>query len=144
MLAINELSNNSAAGQEGCAAVFLKKCRDNVAVPLSMIWRKCLDIGVTPEVLKLNHVIPAFKGGSKGVPANYRPVSITSHLVRNNMVSYMEESSLFNNSQHGFRAGRSCLSQLLDHYDKILGYLEEGLNVDTIYLDFSKAWTMEY
>ena len=36
--------------------------------------------------------------------------------------------------------GRSCLSQLLAHYDKILSYMEEGLNVDVIYLDFAKAF----
>ena len=47
---------------------------------------------------------------------------------------------LFNCSQHGFRGRRSCLSQLLAHFDKILGCLEEGKNVDTIYLDFSKAF----
>ena len=52
----------------------------------------------------------------------------------------MNEKNIFPDSQHGFRAGRSCLSQLLSHLDKILSYLEQGLNVDTIYLDFSKAF----
>lgn len=32
------------------------------------------------------------------------------------------------------------MSQLLEHYIKILRILEEGWNVDTIYLDFSKAF----
>ena len=56
------------------------------------------------------------------------------------MVDFMEENDLFNNSNHGFRAGRACLSQLLAHFDKVLSRLEDGLNVDTIYLDFSKAF----
>ena len=43
-------------------------------------------------------------------------------------------------SQHGFRGGRSCLSQLLSHYDKIIEILASGSNVDTIYLDFAKAF----
>ena len=92
-------------------------------------------------------VVPIFKGGSKGDPVNYRPVSLTSHLIkicekviRKNMVSYMDELDLFNSSQHGFRSGRSCLSQLLSHFDKILSYLEQGINVDMVYLDFSKAF----
>ena len=46
----------------------------------------------------------------------------------------------FNPSQHGFRHRRSCLSQLLEYYDKVLGFLEDGANVDSIYLDFSKAF----
>ena len=47
---------------------------------------------------------------------------------------------LFNKNQHGFRAGRSCVSQLLEHQMKILSYLEEGKEVDVVYLDFAKAF----
>ena len=52
----------------------------------------------------------------------------------------METNNLFNAGQHGFRAGRSCLSQLIAHFDKILTLLEEGLKGDVIYLDFAKAF----
>ena len=45
-----------------------------------------------------------------------------------------------NPSQHGFRSRRSCLSQLLEHYDKILEILENGDNVDCVYLDFAKCF----
>ena len=38
------------------------------------------------------------------------------------------------------RAGRSTLSQLLQHQDEILSALEDGANLDCIYLDFSKAY----
>ena len=45
-----------------------------------------------------------------------------------------------NPSQHGFRSRRSCLSQLLEHYDNILKILEQGHNADCVYLDFSKCF----
>ena len=45
-----------------------------------------------------------------------------------------------NSNQHGFRSGRSCLSQLLQHFDIITKLLEEGKNVDVVYLDFGKAF----
>ena len=45
-----------------------------------------------------------------------------------------------NNNQHGFRKGRSCLTQLLAHQDAIISLLEEGANADVIYLDFAKAF----
>ena len=61
-------------------------------------------------------------------------------IVCKRIVNFLEENNLFNASQHGFRQGRSCLSQLLKHYDTILSYLERGINIDTIYLDFSKAF----
>ena len=46
----------------------------------------------------------------------------------------------FNPSQHGFRSGRSCLSQLLAHFDQIIRILESGKSVDVIYVDFAKAF----
>ena len=52
----------------------------------------------------------------------------------------MNENNLFNDSQHGFRAGRSCLSQLLEHFDTVLSILEDGSNADVVYLDFPKAF----
>ena len=45
-----------------------------------------------------------------------------------------------NPSQDGFRNMRSCLSPLLEHQDHILSNLEEGHNVDSIYLDVGKAF----
>lgn len=52
----------------------------------------------------------------------------------------MEDNNQLNTSQHGFRSGRSCLSQLLEHFDHITRLLEEGKSVDIIYLDFAKAF----
>ena len=92
-------------------------------------------------------ILPIHKGDSTAEAANYRPISLTSHLVkifekvlRKKIVWFLEKHDLFNSSQHGFRAGRSCLSQLLAHYDKILTILDQGHNVDLIYLDFAKAF----
>ena len=39
----------------------------------------------------------------------------------------MEEHQMFNHSQHGFRSGRSCLSQLLAHFDKAFNKVDIGL-----------------
>ena len=45
-----------------------------------------------------------------------------------------------NPKQHGFCSGRSCLSQLLEHHNKILEELEKSKNVDVFYLDFAKSF----
>ena len=45
-----------------------------------------------------------------------------------------------NPTQHGFRSGKSCLSQLLKHYNKILEELEKSNNVDFHNLDFATAF----
>ena len=56
------------------------------------------------------------------------------------MVSHLEKHGLLPEGQHGFRAFRSTLTQLLSHYDKILDDMEVGKGVDVIYTDFSKAF----
>ena len=87
------------------------------------------------------------KGDSRAATANYRPIAFTLHIIkifekilRKNIVNFMDFNNLFNNNQHGFRSSRSCLSQLLEHFDQIIDILEEGANVDVIYLDFAKAF----
>ena len=145
--AIDGISENAAPGPEGFPAILLKKCRQELASPLYQIWRQCLDEGITPTTLKKSKIVPIHKGDSTALPKNYRPVALTSHLIklfekiiRQHIVNYLDQHNLFNSSQHGFRAGRSCLSQLIAHYDKVLSLLDQGQNVDVIYLDFAKAF----
>ena len=145
--AINEVSHTAAAGPDRFPAILLKHCRNALALPLYLIWRKSLDCGIIPQLLKTANIVPIHKGKSRGDPANYRPVALTSHLIKlfekilkKHMVAYMEENNLFNPGQHGFRLGRSCLSQLIAHYDHITRLLESGQNVDVIYIDFAKAF----
>ena len=67
-------------------------------------------------------------------------IKVFEKVVRNHLVSYLQEHDLLNPGQHGFRSGRSCLSQLISHFDNILRILEDNDNVDVLYLDFSKAF----
>ena len=67
-------------------------------------------------------------------------MKVFEKVVRKKIVNFFDENNSFNVNQHGFRSGRSCLSQLLAHYDYILSQLEQGNNVDIIYLDFAKAF----
>ena len=145
--AIDELSSNAAPGPDFFSAYLLKQCKLTLSVPLATIWRDCLDNGVTPDSLKLGMIIPLHKGDSTAIAKNYRPIALTSHLIkifekviRKHIVQHLETTNSFNPSQHGFRAGRSCLSQLLNHYEQILTRLENGFNVDVVYLDFAKAF----
>ena len=145
--AINEIANNASAGPDGFPAILLKQCKTTLSKPLYLIWRSCFDNGITPTQAKQSNIVPIHKGDSTAIPANYRQVALTSHLVkifekilRKKIVHHLEVNQLLNETQHGFRAGRSCLSQLIAHYDKILSLLDQGANVDVIYLDFAKAF----
>ena len=82
----------------------------------------------------------------KSVPGNYRPVSLTSHIGklvekrRKSLVSHLDRYDLLNDTQHGFMRGRQCLTNLLTYMEGVTRMLDEGKNVDIIYLDFAKAF----
>ena len=52
----------------------------------------------------------------------------------------MEKHKLFTIHQHGFRKGRSCVTQLIEVLDDWTEQLDNKNAIDTIYLDFQKAF----
>ena len=101
-------------------------------MPIYIIWRKSLDLGKIPSLTKDALVSPIHKGDSRALPKNYRPVSLTSHIIkvfeciiRKQLVDHLEDN-IMNPNQHGFRSGRSCVSQLLAQNDLVLRQMEEG------------------
>ena len=111
------------------------------------MWNTSLESGVVPSYYKVSYVAPLYKKGSHALASNYRPVSLTSHIIklfervlRKRLVHHLESNSLLCNNQHGFRSGRSCLTQLLSHFDDILQNLLQNIDTDSIYLDYAKAF----
>ena len=92
-------------------------------------------------------IIPIFKKDNKAKAENYRPVSLTAHIIkimervlRVKIINYIETNNILSNEQYGFRQGRSCMSQLINHYENLISILEENENADALYLDMSKAF----
>ena len=144
--AIDKLSKNAAAGPDGIPAILIKEAKDELSIPLSIIWQKSLQTGEIPNIFKKAHITPILKPGApRSHQSTYRPVSLTSHLVKtfervlkSSLQNFLEVTMAFNENQHGFRSQRSCLSQLPKHYDDIIKAMEEGGNIDKIYLDLTK------
>jgi exonuclease III len=145
--AIDSIAPSAAPGPDGISAVLLKNCKKELALPLRKFYNMSLKDGYVPAALKMGIITPIHKGGSRGAAKNYRPVTLTTHLIkileriiRAKLVKHMNDIGAFNDGQHGFRGGRSCLSQLLVHYERITDEVGTGNNVDVIYLDFEKAF----
>ena len=144
---MNKISSTSAAGPDGFPAVLLKKCKDSLKTPIRLIWQNSVNNSDIPACMKLGIITPIHKGGSRGEPKNYRPVSLTSHIIKiferiivKKLVQYLERNNLLNNGQHGFRKERSCLSQLLEHYQALSEALEDWEVAEVLYIDFAKAF----
>ena len=79
--------------------------------------------------------------------SNYRPVSLTcicckllEHIVVSNILNHLDHHNILVDCQHGFRAKRSCETQLLSLSHELLDNLHSGIQTDLIILDFSKAF----
>ena len=145
--AMLEVSATAAPGPDYFPALLLNKCADTLSTPIYIIWRKSLDLGKIPSLTKDALVSPIHKGDSRALLKNYRPISLTSHIIkvfeciiRKQLVDHLQDNNIMNPNQHGFRSGRSCLSQLLAQYNLVLRQMEEGKNIDVIYLDFAKTF----
>ena len=141
------LREDKASGADELSPRFLLSIANEIVGPLTMIFRKSLTSGIVPDDWRTANVAPVFKKGKRSLCENYRPISLTSQIcklfetiVRDAVVKHLESHSLITESQHGFRRGHSCLSNLLDFLDKLTKSLNDGRTSDIIYLDFAKAF----
>lgn len=55
-------------------------------------------------------------------------------------MAYVKEvvpSLVTENSQHGFTSGKSCLTNLIAFYDKMIGFVDEGRAVGILYSNWA-------
>ena len=145
--ALCKLNINKTPGPDGIHPRILKEAKIELIKPLTIIFNQTLREGKVPIEWKKANVTAIFKNGDKKDPSNYRPISLTSvicklieTIIRDKIVNHLEDNSLILNSQHGFRRGRSCLTNLIEFFQKVINIHDDGDPVDIVYLDFKKAF----
>lgn len=113
---------------------------------LFYIFQHSLNTGLIPADWKIAKVIPIFKNGDKNIVGNYRPISLTciccemmEHIIASHVYRHLESNN-FLAKQHGFRRGLSCETQLLELTTHLHSYMDSNIQIDYIFLDFSKAF----
>ncbi|KAL5262702.1 hypothetical protein ACHWQZ_G008188 [Mnemiopsis leidyi] len=142
---LSNINPNKAYGPDGIHGKLLKNCAAGLAYPLSLLFHSCYNIGTLPREWKLGHVVPIFKKGDKHEVSNYRPISLTclitkvlERILKDELLALT--SGLINDKQHGFRAERSCATNLVGLCDSLALSLNDNIRTDVIYFDFAKAF----
>ena len=141
------LKCSKSAGPDKIHPRVLRELANELCTPLSLIFNLSLTETVLPHIWKAANITAIHKKGSRKDPGNYRPISLTSVVVkimesvlRDAIVNHMTMNKLFSEAQHGFVPGRSCATQLLSQLEDWTNYLDDGNPVDIVYLDFRKAF----
>ena len=144
---LSRVKPNKAEGPDEIHARILRECQCEISAPLASIFSKSLADAKIPLDWKRANVVPIFKKGDKSKVENYRPVSLTSlackvleSIIKDKLINFLEENNLIGNTQHGFRKGRSCLTNLLHFLDFATESFDKRKQLDVSYLDFSKAF----
>lgn len=144
---LRNIDPNKSAGADLVSSRLLRECQEELVLPLKLLFNKSLQEGIVPSLWKCANVTPIFKKGSKCEAGNYRPISLTSvvikifeRIIKDKVVSFLDRHQLIINTQHGFRNNRSCLTNLLEFYNYISSNCDERVPSDIIYLDFKKAF----
>lgn len=142
-----KLKKTKSAGPDGFHPRILRECSEAICIPLSTIFQKSFRSSKLPSAWKDGNVIPIHKKGSRKSHGNYRPMSPTSvvgklmkAIIRDAIVEHMMKNGLFCDEQHGFVPVRYCMTQLIEVIDMWTAALDEGAQLDAIYLDFKKAF----
>ncbi len=144
---LSQLNPHKAMGPDKIPPLVLKELSHTIAPILTSIFRKSLQTGVTPDDWRLANVSPIYKKGEKYKASNYRPVSLTcvcckvmEHILVSNIMSHLNHHSILHDRQHGFRAMRSCETQLTTFVNELAKQMSKGTQIDVIIMDFSKAF----
>ena len=144
---LSKLNCFKSMGPDGIHPKLLKSLSEDSRFvdALVKLFKKCTDSGVIPKIWKTAIVSALFKNGSKKLPLNYRPVSLTcilckvyERLIRSSIVDFLDDK--ISKHQHGFVTGKSCLTNLLETFECVIDLLDKGMPVDILYFDFSKAF----
>lgn len=142
---INNMKSTCSYGPDGVPSYLLKACVCTLSRPLLHLFSLSLKTGVFPDYWKTSFITPIFKAGNRADIQNYRGVSICSaipklfdSLVCNVLAAACKHFII--PEQHGFAQGKSTTTNLLVYENYLLNALENRLQVDSIYTDFSKAF----
>ena len=144
---LQKCNPQKATGPDMIPARLLKECAEELAPILAIIYNKSIQTGIVPDDWKKSNVSAVFKKGQRYDPANYRPVSLTclccktlEHIIVSSVMKHVDSHKILTDCQHGFRARRSCETQLVTLTHDLASSLDSGIQTDMVVLDFSKAF----
>jgi hypothetical protein len=144
---IVELKNSKSCGVDNIDTYIIKLVVDEIFPAVTHIINLSIQQAVFPSLYKFAKVIPLLKKDDPLEPKNYRPVAILCILSKVieraifiQVVEYMNINDLFHPNHHGFRAGHSTSTAMIQMYDSWVQAVDKGELTGVCMLDMSAAF----
>ena len=148
---LKKLDTSKAVGPDKISPRVLREAADELALPLTKLFRYCFAKGHFPSQWKNATVVPVHKKKSRSDTNNYRPISLLSAIskvmeamINKTLMSYLLKNKLVSALQFGFRPNHSApdVLQILSH--QISSTLTQRQETRVVALDikgaFDRVW----
>ena len=136
---LSSIDVKKASGPVNISPRILKECAKELAPSLAQLVNYSLFIGKLPTDWKITNVVPVYKSDKQSFADKYRPISMTSivvktmkRIIRRHFVDIFLSHTLLSENQHGFKQSRSCITQLLELLHYWFSFLDNRGAIDVI------------
>lgn len=142
---LSRLDVSKGPGPDEVPPIVLRNNSFILARPLFIIFNQSLLSGCFPNYWKVSFISPIYKSGDRNDVANYRPISLISTIPKlfESIICDFLRAQLtceIVQQQFGFMSKKSTELNLLLYSDFLASALEDGVQVHSLYTDFSKAF----
>ena len=124
---------------------------NSISPVLTCIFNISISTGNLPSRWKTANVVPVYKKGNRCDLKNYRPIALTSIVVKmlesfvsDHIRDHLLMNGLLYTDQHGFSPGKSCasaLSEAVCEWNRILDRRTSPTpRIDLVSVDYSRAF----
>lgn len=142
---ISELNPRKDPGPMEIPASFFKNNLELITPFLTDVMNVIIRLGYIPPAWKNSFIIPIPKKGNLAQVENYRGVAIQAIIPKMiDRLITMKLTKLFDphitKAQHGFRKGRSIITNLLEVTQRLHENKPKRVQTDIVYIDYSRAF----
>ena len=144
---LQDLKNGRSGGVDGIKNELLKFSGEKTKRVLFIFIKQMLATGYIPEDLNTGRVKLLFKGGDHLNPSNYRPITVSSVIVKlftkiygARLSEVLEKEGILNDCQIGFRPGRGTADALLMMHSIIGKHKKKRRPLHLAFVDLTKAY----
>jgi Reverse transcriptase (RNA-dependent DNA polymerase)/Endonuclease-reverse transcriptase len=138
-----------APGPDNLSALLLKNAPDSFRRVLLQVFNFSWSHGVLPNDWLIAHVCAIYKRhrAPRNLPKSYRPISLTSAVVKlfermvlSRLVQFLDSRNFFSQFQSGFRKAHSTADLIYRLIDRIQCAITNRSHVSVVFLDIASAF----